>query len=70
MDEDRPRIIERVTPAGTPEETRQRRSSAMIGTGVLALLFGVVGAANGAAIGFLIALLGIALLVGGLVIRS
>lgn len=72
MDEDRPRFIERQAPAQTPDEARQRRAATMLAVGALALVFGFVSLANGEAssIGLLLGILGVALVVGGLVIRS
>ena len=70
MAEDRPRIVERTD---KPADPRQNRSNGMVALGVVLLLFAVVSTAStdgepvtGA---ILIALLGIGLLVGGLVIR-
>lgn len=72
MKKDRPHWIDRGEPAATPEEARQRRSTGMITTGVLALVFAVALYVDVQAVTALIALLGllgVGLLVGGLVIR-
>jgi hypothetical protein len=67
---DRPRFIERGERAQTPDEARQRRSTAMLVFGGLALVWGLLGVAGGGhSIAWLIGLLGIGLVVGGLVIR-
>lgn len=56
-------------PAASPEEARQRRSTAMIVFGALGLAMAAAALINGAPLGLLLALLGVGLLVGGLVIR-
>lgn len=69
MAENRPRFIERQETARTPAEAQQRRATTMLSVGVVALLIGVLGATAGSAIALLIGVLGVALLVGGLVLR-
>lgn len=66
---DSPRFIERAQPAQTPAEARQRRSTTMVTFGAVLTVMGFVGTAGGNSIALLLALLGIGLLVGGLVIR-
>lgn len=57
----------------TSDEARQKRSKIMVTLGVIALIWGaygfVAGSSTGSPAGLLIALLGIGLIVGGLVIR-
>lgn len=71
---DREPVIGRVElgekrPVVTPEERRARRSTAMIRFGGLALIVAFLAVGSGAPIGFLIGLLGVALFVGGLIVR-
>lgn len=56
-------------PVATPEERRDRRSTAMIRFGGLAVIVAFLAIGSGAAIGFLIGLLGVGLFVGGLIVR-
>jgi hypothetical protein len=67
--EPRRRFMEPSQPPRTPEEARQRRSTRMIGIGAIALAWGLLVVALGGMAGFVLVLLGIGLLVGGLVIR-
>jgi hypothetical protein len=66
---DRPRFIERGEPARTPEEARQRRSSAMLVFGGIASVWALMGVSGGSPVALLLGALGIGLFVGGLVIR-
>jgi uncharacterized membrane protein HdeD (DUF308 family) len=66
---DRPRFIEPADRAQTPQEARQRRSTAMISSGVIGVLIGLLSLGSGSFAALLLGLLGIGLLVGGLVIR-
>lgn len=73
MNEDRPRIIERVQRAVAPEDAQRNRSNAMVTLGVvLFVLAGLIVNSNpdGGSMGaILFGMLGVGLLVGGLVIR-
>jgi hypothetical protein len=67
----RVRFIERGEPARTPAEARQRRSTAMLVFGGVALVWALLlGIAGGSPVAVLLGLLGVGLLVGGLVIRN
>lgn len=63
------RFIERAEPPQTPEQAKRRRANGMVGFGGIALIWGVVALGGGSPLAFVLVLLGIALLVGGLIVR-
>lgn len=63
------RTGQRPTETRSAEELRDRRSQNMIAIGVVSILISAIALGNGATVGLLLALLGVGLLVGGLVIR-
>jgi len=69
MTEGRSRFIEREAPAQTPEEAKRRRARTMTVFGAVALAWGIVAIGGGSPLALALILLGIALLVGGLIVR-
>lgn len=67
---ERPRFIERRDSSEATNGGRATRSKGMLAAGGIALILGLIGTVSaGSAVALIVAILGIALIVGGLVIR-